>query len=166
MAEYTGHNLRRVMAEQGLSLKQVVEKTGLDQRTVKGILQGNNKPHPRTIHRLAQGLGISPSEFFVSPSQLLYQHFDRHTNPVVEEVIRARPELFAGWSGADFDELHSRFGAGGALTTEGTLAVVRQMNRRNELIEKLIFLLETSQAEAISTFLDVMYQKLRTTDSG
>jgi transcriptional regulator with XRE-family HTH domain len=160
MGDMTGSNLRRVMAGRGLSLQQVVDQTGLDRRTVQGVLDGSNKPHPRTIHQLAEGLGVSADEFFVSQSQLLYQRFDRQTNPVVEEVIHARPELFGDWTDSDFDELHSRFGAGGALTAEGTLEVVKAMNHRRQLVEKLMLLLETSQAEAVGAFLEVMYEKM------
>ncbi len=45
-------------------------------------------------------------------AQLAYRQFDRQTNPVAEEVIQEHPELFENWVLADFDELHSRFGAG------------------------------------------------------
>jgi len=159
MDDQTGNNLRRVMANQGLSLQLVVDQTGLDRRTIQGVLDGSNKPRPRTIHQLAEGLGVSADEFFVSPSQLRYQRFDRQTNPLVEEVIHARPELFGAWTDSDFDELHSHFGSGGALTAEGTLEVVKAMNHRRRLVEKLILLLETSQAEAVGTFLEVMYEK-------
>jgi hypothetical protein len=33
------------------------------------------------------------------------------------------------------------------------------MNRRRQLVEKLMLLMETSQAEAVGTFLEVMYEK-------
>jgi len=160
MADYTGDNLRRVMAQLGLTIEQVVKKTGLDKRTVKGILDGSNKPQPRTINRLAAGLGVSTNEFFIDPAQLLYRRFDVQTNPVVEEVVEAHPELFAGWTAADFDELHSRFGTGGPMTTEGTLSAVRNMNRKRALHEKLSVLLETSHADLISGIVDLLYDKI------
>ena len=160
MGDYTGDNLRRIMAGQGLSLRQVVDQTGLDRRTVQAVLDGSSKPHPQTIHRLAEGLGISPNEFFVNPAQLLYQSFDRLTNPVVEELVESRAELFDGWTDAEFAELHSRVGTGGQLTPEGALEAVNSMNHRRRLIEKLILLLETSQAEAVGSFIEVMYEKI------
>jgi len=160
MAEYMGENLRRVMAKQGLSLNDVVKRTKLDRRTVKSMLGGTNKPHPRTIHRLARGLGVSPDEFFVRPAQLLYQRFDRGTNPVVQETIRTRPDLFSDWTEADFDELHSRFGSGGGLTPEGALKAASQMNRKRELQQKLALLLESSQAELVGDILDRFYREI------
>jgi transcriptional regulator with XRE-family HTH domain len=160
MSEYVGGNLLRLMAGQGLSIRQVAEKTGLDERTIRGILGGANKPRARSLHCLAAGLGVAVEEFFVDPTQLLYRRFDRQTNPVVEEVIEAHRELFTGWGEADFDELHSRVGAGGPLTFAGTLAAVRQMNRKRELHQKLDLLLESSQAEAISAVVDVLHEQI------
>ncbi|OHB83795.1 MAG: hypothetical protein A2V98_19850 [Planctomycetes bacterium RBG_16_64_12] len=156
----TGDNLRRLMADRGLTAEQVAERSGVDRRTIKGILDGTNKPHSRTIGRLAKGLGVSCDEFFVDPAQLLYRHFDRHTNPVVEEVIETHPEVFAGWTTVDFDELHSRVGTGGPLTAEGALAAACDMNTNRQLHEKLTLLLESSQAEVIAGIVELMYQKV------
>ena len=160
MAKYTGDNLRRLMANQGLTIDRVVKKTGLDKRTVKGILDGSNKPQPRTIYRLAEGLGVSANEFFIDPAQLLYRRFDHKTNPMIEEVVQSQPELFADWTAADFDELHSRVGTGGPLTAEGTLAAVRRMNQKRALHEKLSLLLETGHADLISAVLEVLHEKI------
>lgn len=160
MSDYAGENLLRLMATEGLSIRRVAEKTGLDERTIRGILGGTNKPRARTLHRLAKGLGAAIDEFFIDPSQLLYRRFDHATNPVVEEVMETHKELFTGWSEADFDELHSRVGTGGALTFEGALTAVRQMNGKRELHEKLDLLLESSQAEAIRGIVDVLYEQI------
>jgi transcriptional regulator with XRE-family HTH domain len=164
MGEHTGENLRRVMAEQGLSFKDVVQRTGLDRRTISGILDGRNRPHPRTIHRLAKGLGVEPDEFFVSPTQLVYRRFDERTNPLVREIVESHPGLFAGWSETDFDELHSRFGAGGCLTAEGVLAAAGEMNRRRELQEKFTLLLESSQASVVIGIVELLYRQVVVTN--
>ena len=160
MSDYAGENLRRLLAGRGLSIGQLAEKTGLDERTIRGILGGTNTPHARTLNRLAEGLGVAVDEFFLDPSQLLYRRFDRRTNPVVDEVMEAHQELFSDWTEADFDELHSRVGMGGALTFEGALVAVRQMNCRRELHEKLDLLLESSQAEVVRGIMEVIYAKV------
>jgi transcriptional regulator with XRE-family HTH domain len=157
MSDHAGENLRRLMADRGLSIRQLAEKAGLDERTIRGIVTGTKTPQTRTLHRLARGLGVAVDELFVDPAQLLYRRFDRLTNPLVEEVIETHQGLFAGWGEADFDELHSRMGAGGALTFEGTLSAVHQMNRRRELHEKLDLLLESSQAEVVRGIVEVLY---------
>jgi transcriptional regulator with XRE-family HTH domain len=164
MPDHAAENLSRLMAERGLTIKQVVQQTGLDDRTIKAILSGTSKPQARTLHRLAQGLGVSADEFFVDPAQLLYRRFDRDTNPLVGEVLENQRELFAGWTQADFDELHSRFGTGGPLTYEGTVAAVGEMNRRRSLHEKLALLLETSHAELVAGILELMYERVTLRD--
>jgi transcriptional regulator with XRE-family HTH domain len=160
MQNHAKENLQRIVAAAGFSIHQVARITGLDKRTISGILNGVKKPHARTLHRLAQGLGVSVDEFFLDPAQLLYRRFDRLTNPMVEEILSSHAELFSGWTAADFDELHSRVGAGGALTREGALSAVRLMNRKRELHGKLDVLLESSHAELTGGILEVLYEKI------
>jgi transcriptional regulator with XRE-family HTH domain len=159
MSDHAGQNLLRLMAVGELSIHKVAAQTGLDERTIRGIARGTHRPHARTLHRLAEGLGVRVDEFFVDPAQLLYRRFDRRTNPVVEEVLQGHAELFEGWGEADFDELHSRVGTGGPLTLEGTLTAVRQMNRKRELHDKLDVLLESGQARTIGGIIDLMHQQ-------
>ncbi|MCC6126546.1 MAG: helix-turn-helix transcriptional regulator [Pirellulales bacterium] len=153
-------NLQRLMAAAGFSMHDVAARSGVDERTIRGLLAGN-KPHARTLHRLAEGLGVSADEFFVDPAQLLYRRFDRATNPLVEEILESQPEFFENWTEADFDELHSRFGAGGPLTREGVLESVRRMNRKRETLDKLNLLLETGEAGVLGGIIDLFYEKIR-----
>ncbi len=153
-------NLRRLMARFGLTLEEVVEQTGLDERTIKGILARTNKPHARTLHRLAAGLRVASDELFQDPSLLAHRLFDRRTNPLVEEVVASQPELFAGWSERDFDELYSRFGVGGGLTAEGTIEAVRSMNHNREIHRQVALLLESSEADFLSAIVRLLYQKI------
>jgi transcriptional regulator with XRE-family HTH domain len=157
MADHADENLLRLMAIAELSMSDVAKRTGLDERTIRAIARGTHKPHARTLHRLAEGLGVSVDEFFVDPAQLLYRRFDRQTNPLVEELVQSEPELFENWREADFSELHSRVGAGGPLTLEGAAAAVRAMNRKRELHDRLDVLLETGQASTIGGIIDLMY---------
>jgi len=160
MADYTRDNLLRLMAGAGLSAEQVAQRSGLDRRTVRAILQGTHRPHARTLTQLAHGLQASVDEFFLDPSRLIYRHFDRQTNPIVQEVVESHRELFDHWSEADFDELRSRVGAGGPLAREGALAAVRDMNRKRELIERLSVVLETGQADLLGKIVDLFYEKV------
>jgi transcriptional regulator with XRE-family HTH domain len=159
MAPFASENLLRLMAAEGLSARGVAKRSGLHARTVQGIINGGRRPHARTLHHLARGLRVSVDEFFVDPAQLLSRRFDRQTNPLVAEIVADHRELFAGWAEADFDELHSRVGTGGAMTIEGALRAVGQMNRKRQLHDKLNLLLETSHAEIASGILDVLYEK-------
>jgi transcriptional regulator with XRE-family HTH domain len=160
MSDHARQNLSRLMAAGGLSAGRLAERTGLDRRTIRGVLRGGRRPHATTLHRLAAGLAVSVDEFFVDPAQLLYRCFDRQTNPLVAEVVADRKDLFAGWTEADFDELHSRVGTGGALTAEGALEAARRMNRKRELHDKLDLLLESTHAELAAEILDVLHEKV------
>ncbi len=160
MPDHSGDNLRRLMTRLDMTIDQVAARTRLDRRTIKGVLEGAARPHARTLHRLAAGLGVSPDEFFVDPAQLVYRCFDQATNPVVADVVESHPKLFGGWTEADFEELHSRFGTGGPLTVQGALEAVSAMNRNRTAHEKLAVLLESSQAELIRGIVEVIYDKL------
>ena len=153
-------NVRRIMARSGLTLKQVVEATGLCERTVKGVLSGRNKPHARTLQRLAAGLDISTDELFQNPSLLIHRLFDHRTNRAVDEIVNSHPEWFEGWTDADFAELYSHFGTGGALTETGATNVVLTMNRKRDVQQKVALLLESDEAQLLTGLVDLLYQQI------
>ena len=160
MPDYSS-NAYRLMSRAGLTVEQVIQATGLNARTVKGILSGSiSKPHARTLHRLAAGLGADTDELFQNPSVLAHRSFDRQTNPLVGEAIEGEPDLFDGWTEADFDELYSRFGTGGGLTVEGAREAARLMNHNREVQHKVAVLLETSEGPLLASIVDVLYQRV------
>jgi len=153
-------NLRRLMAREGMTLRDVADRCRLDERTIKTILSGDSTPHARTLHKLSQGLGVAVDELFQTPSALAYRSFDRQSNPHVEEAILEEPRVFEGWSGDDFGELYSRFGVGGALTTNGVLEAAERMNRNREIHRQVAFLLESPERELLTTMVQVLYQRV------
>jgi len=153
-------NVRRLMARNGMTLAQLTKASGLHERTIKGILNESTKPHARTLFRLASGLGVSTDELHQNPSLLAHRQFDRRTNPAVEEVIGSHPELFHGWTETDFEELHSRFGTGGALTPEGAAEAVLAMNVKRAVHQKVALLLESGEAALLVGLVDLLYQKI------
>ncbi|MBN1393737.1 MAG: helix-turn-helix transcriptional regulator [Pirellulales bacterium] len=159
MTTYARENLQRLMAAGGLSMRRVVEQTGLNARTVRGILHGGQKPRARTLHRLAHGLGVDVDEFFVDPSQLLYRRFDRRKNPVVSEVIEKRRDLFRNWSEADFDKLHNHLDGEKTPTVDETLDAVNRINSARLLHERLDLLLESPYAEIAAGMIGVLFEK-------
>jgi transcriptional regulator with XRE-family HTH domain len=152
-------NLRRLMAREGLTFAELMDRTGLDHRTLKGILSGDRRPQPRTLHRLAASFEVPVEELFQDPALLRHRLFDRQTNPEVEEVVAEHPQVFHGWSEAEFDELYSRFGVGGPLTREGALEAAKAMNRRRELLAKMTLLLETNEAELLESMIELLHKR-------
>jgi transcriptional regulator with XRE-family HTH domain len=153
-------NLRRLMARDGVSFDDLVRRSGVDARTVSGLLNGRQQPQSRTLHRLAAALGVPADEFFQDTARLAHRLFDRQTNPLVDEVIAERPELFHDWSEADFDDLYSRFGTGGALTRQGAAIAAEQINRTREIQTKVAVLLETHEGELLAEFVELLYRRV------
>ena len=88
-------NLRRLMARHGLTFVDVVEATGLDERTIRGVVRGANHPHARTLHKLAQRPGrrdrraVPPAgRFSVAPVRSGHQHAGRICRRRPSETLR------------------------------------------------------------------------------
>jgi transcriptional regulator with XRE-family HTH domain len=165
-AQTIATNVRRVMARDGLTYGDVVEATGLDERTVRGLVRGANNPHARTLHKFAQGLGISIDELFQPVASRARQAFDRATNPVVQEVVAANADLFSAWSPADFDELYSQFGHGGPLSEAGVAAAAEAINAKRLLLRKVCVILESSESELLADFVKLLYRRVTLADQG
>jgi len=153
-----GANVRRLMARLNMTQTDVVAATGLDERTVRSILQGVTRPHARTLHKLAHGLGVETDELFQDPG--VAAAFDRATNPVAAEVIDAHPELFADWTAADFHELLSRMAVGGELTEAGTRDIAQTMNERRELMYQVAVVLESGEGELLRDMVRLLFQRV------
>ena len=148
------------MARLDMTLQEVVDATGLDERTVRSMLHGDTRPHARTLHKLAEGLGIDTDELFRDPYRSGHWAFDRATNPQVARAIDNHPELFADWTDADFAELYSRVAVGGELTEEGALAAAASMNARRELLYQVSVILETDQADVLRELIGILFRKV------
>lgn len=155
-----GINVRRLMARLDMTQQDVVDASGLDERTVRSILQGATRPHARTLHKLAEGLGVDADELFQDPFGNGQAAFDRATNPAVSAVIDSRPELFEGWTPGEFDELFSRMACGGELTETGVVASAEAMNARRQLLHQVAVILESGEAELMREFVALLYRRV------
>jgi transcriptional regulator with XRE-family HTH domain len=153
-------NLRRIMARDDLTFDQVVAATELDERTLRSLARATTNPHARTLHKLAQGLGIEIDELFRPVGRVAPRQFDRATNSLVESCVARHAQLFKNWSSNDFDELYSRFGTGGQLTEDGILTAAEATNARRDLWRQISVILESSDAELLSQFVDVLYGRV------
>jgi len=87
--------------------------------------------------------------------------FDRSTNCVVTEVYQESPELFAGWTDDEWDELYSTFGTGGPLTAEGVADATNRMNQKRETVRKLQIVLDTHLGDVAAKLIATLYQMVR-----
>jgi len=152
-------NLRRLMARDGLTFDEVVEATGLDERTLRALVRGANHPQARTLHKLAQGLGVEIDELFRPPGRCDPRRFDRAANALVEAVVVRHANTFENWTEAEFDELFSRFGTGGPLTEAGVLAAAQKTNARRELWRKVTVILESGEEELLTQLVALLYSR-------
>jgi transcriptional regulator with XRE-family HTH domain len=150
-------NLRRIMARDNLTFEQVVTATELDERTLRSLARGTTNPHARTLHKLAQGLGVSSDELFHTVGSSASRRFDRAANSLVQGIVHEHSRLFKNWSESDFDELYSRFGTGGQLTESGVLSAAKLMNAKRDLYRQVSVILESSEAELLSGFVELLY---------
>jgi transcriptional regulator with XRE-family HTH domain len=56
--------LRKLRKERGWSQRELADEAGTTQYTVSEIEQGHRDPHPTTLRKLAEALGVSVAEFF------------------------------------------------------------------------------------------------------
>ena len=60
--EVNVERLRELRREHVLSLRELEEKSGVSYNTIWRIEAGRQGAHPRTIRKLAEALGVQPSE--------------------------------------------------------------------------------------------------------
>jgi transcriptional regulator with XRE-family HTH domain len=159
-----GANLRRLMAHWGMTQADVVQATRLDERTIRSIIRGDARPHARTLYKIAHGLGVPVDELLHAPRPAA--DFDRATNPSVAQAIDARPDLFADWTEAEFEELYSRVAVGGELTEAGARAAAQAMNERRELLKQVAVILDSNQADLLREFVALLYRRATALPNG
>jgi transcriptional regulator with XRE-family HTH domain len=57
--------LRELREERVLSLRELEERSGVSHNTIWRIEDGRQGAHPRTVRKLAEALGVPPSELTV-----------------------------------------------------------------------------------------------------
>lgn len=168
-----GARLRTECLRRGWSLSELALRTGVSRTTLSQLAGGRTgRPHNDTLLKIAAALGVPvesllkaewPEAADVAPVRpdLGMRAFDAATNPAVAAALRERPELFAGWSVEELDELQSLVGAGGALTPRGVELAAEAINRRRETIHKLQIVLETHLCEDATKMVDMFYRMVQ-----
>lgn len=167
-----GRYLQDARLRRGWTLGELAERSGLSRTTLFQLERGTtNRPQLATLHKVAQTLEISLHELQRPHSESSAgdspaTRFDRLTNPAVQEVAQQYPEVFRHWHAADWDELYSTVGMGGALSPEGALAGAAQINRRKRVMEQLQVVLETHLGEVAVALVERLYQLVQVGSGG
>jgi transcriptional regulator with XRE-family HTH domain len=62
MPEVNMHKLRELRKQKVLSLHELEEKSGISYATIHRLEHAKTSAHPKTIRKLAEALGVDPSE--------------------------------------------------------------------------------------------------------
>ena len=165
-----GIRVREFRVDRGWGVDALARRAGISRTTLHNIETGRT-PTPRaaTLKKLAEVFQISVAHLFSgsAPEQAASRSrgfdedarrtFDRHTNPMVDEVRAGRPRLFTGWSGENWDELYSEFGVGGALTFEGVVQAAETINRKRETLQQLSIVLDTDLGEVAAQLIATLH---------
>ena len=147
-------NLKALLEARRLSTAELAARSDLDETIIRALVRGEiTRPSLTTLDPLAAALEIDVAELLAEPAddrRRAVARIDRRTNPLVAEVIAARPQLFAGWTPADYEDLYSRFGTGGELSFAGAERCAAAINRRRATLAKAALLLETTHAEELA----------------
>jgi hypothetical protein len=159
------YNLRQAMLRAGINFKRLSQRSGVEYSLLRrwgsrGISRIDRR-NSVYLEKVADSLGI------VSFRQLFEPDFaqtpgpsrtiDRATNPLIADVYRDRPDLFRSYSSADWEELYSLHGTGGALTYQGVLHYAQRINAKRELRRKFEAVLETHHFERLAGLVDELY---------
>ncbi|MCG6157552.1 helix-turn-helix domain-containing protein [Rubinisphaera margarita] len=182
--------IERYCVEHGWTISRLAEESGVSRATLHQWQQkGRCKPRNTTLYKLANALSVSPAVLKSEaagtevrapeplldnswnplwpplPGELmsadLQREFDRQTNGTIEDVCRERPELFAGWSENEWDELFSTFGVGGELNEDGVRMQAEFINRKRETLYQVQILLETHLADAARAVIQSLYDSVQ-----
>ncbi len=156
----TPFKLGRLMARHGWTVNDLVRRTGLDERTLRELLDDDARPSTETVHRLAAASGLDARDLLVGDGLRGRRVFDRRTNPAVDALERNSPQLFDGWTPDDFDDLYSRFGTGGELTFDGARRCAEAVNRRRRVMTQVGVLLETGEGELLEALVEALYRRV------
>ncbi|MBL9083183.1 MAG: helix-turn-helix transcriptional regulator [Planctomycetales bacterium] len=151
-------NLAAILRERRMTPAVLAAQAGIDEAIVRALVRGEiTRPSLTTLDALSAALHVDVCELLADGLRGDVRGFDRRTNPVVAEVAADHPQLFKDWSPADYDDLYSRFGVGGPLSAEGTLACAQAINDRRALALKVAVLLETEHGAALAQTVDRLY---------
>ncbi|MEX1231842.1 MAG: helix-turn-helix transcriptional regulator [Planctomycetaceae bacterium] len=166
------HRLRRLRLQRGWNVEELARRARVSRTTMYLLETGKTAmPRAKTLQQIAATLGVEVEELAPewasassdhddepSRSQSYDRAINKSLNGLVDRVFQASPQLFGDWSQADWDELYSTYGVGGALTEEGISAAAEQINRKRTICHQLQVVLETEHAETAARVIQALYQ--------
>jgi hypothetical protein len=165
-AEIFRQNVCLLMDRHRLEIGDLARRGPLSRKVLlRWIRVGARQPRGEPLARLARIFGLAdPRLLFAADlgdrveSWPGRHQVDRQTNPLVEEVVADEPHLFARFGQAEWNELYSLHGTGGALTREGVRRAAEHLVAKKELRRKFEAILETEHFDALASIINLMYR--------
>ena len=79
---------------------ELAYEAGITGSTLSSLLSGIRKPHPSTVERLAEAMGVDPEELLVSPDQVPVE--------VNREYKRRQAKVRKHWRKKRWEEKHGK----------------------------------------------------------
>jgi transcriptional regulator with XRE-family HTH domain len=166
---------KRILAarlRKGWNLTVLATKAGVSRTTLFQMERGAIfSPRATTLHRLAVALEIpiaqlNPQEQSPGDWQLEGSlpadvppsvECDRQSNPYVDVLVQQFPEMFAGFTLADWGELYNSLENTTAINEEDLLQAATNIARKRETLRRLAVLLETHLAAAAAAMINGLF---------
>lgn len=166
--------IARLVRERGWNREEFARLSGLNRLTVRGLFQDEPRNlHNATVAACAKALGLDVRDLLDVPLPRLLgrmnskdsptrgQLFDRATQPELTLWAERNPDKASALTAGEWDELLSLQGTGGPLTTAGVEHFVDRIERRRELVAKVIDLAGTEYLELLEKMVELMHEKVQ-----
>jgi hypothetical protein len=168
--------IARLVEELGWNQQTFARHAKLHRFTVAHIIGGQSRRlHNATVLACAQAFGIGPHELRTEPVERLLPKvrpprtaaevrrrlFEQAMQPEVRLWMERNPDRAAAFTAEELDELLSLQGVGGPLTAFGVAEFVQRLERRRQLVQKVVAVAGTEYVDLLESFVNVLFEKVQ-----
>lgn len=168
--------IARLVEERGWNQEEFARHAGLHRLTARHILLGpERRLHNATVGGCAHALGLSVAELRTdslprllakvrgpaSAPSATRRLYEEAMQPELKAWMAGNPERAGRLSPEELDELLSLQGTGGPLTAFGVAHCVDLLERRRQLVEKVVTVAGTEYLQLLEQFVEVLYDKVQ-----
>lgn len=176
MAHELSAKIARLARDLGWNQQTFARRANLNRVTVAHIFAGTRRRlHDATVKAVAGALGVTPHDLRTLPVERLLvmvgpppsaadqrrKLFEQAVQPEVRLWMEQHPDRAAELTPDELDELMSLHGVGGPLTPFGVAESIRRIERRRELVRKVIAIAGTEYADLLESFVDLIFEKVQ-----
>jgi transcriptional regulator with XRE-family HTH domain len=168
--------IARLIEEMGWNQQSFARRAKLHRLTIAHICAGRpRRLHNATVLACAQAFGIGPQELRTEPIERLLPKvrpprtaaeerrrlFEQAMQPEMRIWMEQNPDQAAELTADELDELLSLQGVGGPLTAFGVAEFVQRLQRRRQLVHKIIAIAGTEYVDLLESFVELLFEKVQ-----